>query len=145
MQFACITIHVFVQILRNRVSTHPEVLLAQEVVLVLSIWSLLDVDQASSVHVHKVIFMVLIIGKVRQENPVLFGLLWQGEVKKVKKFRLLEQNNRTLMNRTRKRSQEASKDKPIAKELLCVETRKLNSFYPRSFQESVSGQMEDID
>ena len=89
--------------------------------LVLSIWSLLDVDQASSVHVHKVIFMVLIIGKVRQENPVLFGLLWQGEVKKVKKFRLLEQNNRTLMNRTRKRSQEASKDKPIAKELFPIE------------------------
>ena len=141
----CSEQYVFVQILRNRVFTPPEILLAQEVVLVLSIWALLDVDQASSVHVHKVICMVLIVDKVWQENPVLFGLLWQGEVKKVKKFRLLEQNNRTLMNRTRKRSQEASKDKPIAKELLCVETRKLNSFYARSFQESVSGQMEHID
>ena len=111
--------------------------------LVLSIWALLDVDQASSVHVHKVIYMVLIMGKVRQESPVLVGLLWPGGY--VKKFRILKQNNRTLMNRTRKRSQEASKDKPIAKELFSVETRKLNSFYPRSFQESVSGQMEDID
>ena len=62
-EFVRNSIYVFVQILRNRVSTHPEVLLAQEVVLVLSIWALLEEDEASSVHVHKVIFMVLIIGK----------------------------------------------------------------------------------
>ena len=120
-EFVRHSIYVFVQILRNRVSTHPEVLLAQEVVLVLSIWALLEEDEASSVHVHKVIFMVLIIGKLRQESPVLVGLLWPGGY--VKKFRLLEQNNRTFINRTGKRSQEASKDKPIAKELRCVATR----------------------
>ena len=116
-------------------SRNPEVLLAQDVLLSCDP---LDEDDACGVHVHQV---AVDESKV---NPVPRSLLWRGGC--VKKCRLLKQNKRRLL--VIPSQHQTSPDELSAKELGCVEARKLNSLDQRSsrveiFHQVVGGQLED--
>ena len=116
-------------------SRNPEVLFAQVVLLSCD---LLDEDDACGVHIHQV------VAGGSKVNPVSRSLLWRGGW--VKKCRLLKQNKRTL--KVILTFLQKSPNKPSAKELACVEVRKLNSLDQRSssveiFHQVVSCQLQD--
>ena len=116
---------------------NPEVPLAQ---VALESCDLLDEDNACGVHVHQVV-----VGGSKV-NPVPRSLLWQGGC--VKKCRFLKQNKRRLLDIPSQH--QTSPDELSAKELGCVEARKLNSLDQRSsrveiFHQFVGCQLADFD
>ena len=122
-------------------SRNPEVFLAQIVLpLVLLSCNLLGEDEACCAHGHS-------HGAVGSKvNQVLFSFLWWGGC--VEKCVLLEQNKRMLFIIFI--IQQTSQDKPSAKELACVNARKLKSLDQRSrvveiFHQVVSCQLEESD
>ena len=137
----CETSESLIKTLGRGSSRNPEVLLAQiDLPLVVSSCDLLGEDEACCVHVHRVA-----VGSSKV-NQVPFSFLWQGGC--VKKCSLPKQNKRTLFIILT--IQQPSQEKPSAKELACVDARKLKSLDQRRssvefFHQVVSCQLEEPD